>query len=105
MPLFGNGSNGIERVLDKVASGNALLLSELSKLNERIAGLSRAIDKQTTEMTRRFDGQEADLKAAMAARRNGNGKAAAAVKRNAAPVGGGLGVGGLLMWLAERLVG
>ena len=103
MGLFGNGSNGIERVLDKVASGNALLLSELSKLNERIAGLSRAIDKQSTEITRRFDGQEADLKAAVA-RRNGNGRAAAAVKKQAIPVGGGIGVGGFLAWLAERLI-
>ena len=69
------------------------LYEKIDNLGKAIAGLSKAIDKQTDESTRRFDQLESKIEGireSQLARRNGNGAAAAAstaVKKTAAPAG------------------
>ena len=69
------------------------LYEKIDNVGKAIAGLSRAIDKQTADSTRRFDLLETavkEIRESQLARRNGNGTARAAqnaVKKTAPPAG------------------
>lgn len=93
--MFGNGSARLASMGEK-----------LNALAAAVAGLSRGLDKQSTENTRRFDAIETALKEVredQLRKKNGNGTAQA-VKKNAAPVGGGAAGGAGLLYLLQNLL-
>ena len=86
------------------------LYEKIDSLADALKGLSRAIDKQSSESTRRFDALESsvrEIREAQLARRNGNGARAAAqnaVRKTAPPagfVGAGAGLSELIRYLAS----
>ena len=95
-----------------------------ARIEERLSSLLKAVDRHSTEHTRRADSAEDELKGletglrrelvdirnvlgrieTVLKTRNGNGRTAAVVKKTAAPAGYLTG-GGVLWMLLERLLG